>query len=143
MPLVEVAFPGGKQVDAHVLGRRIPTDQNPESGGQGQAPEPFQLFLASIATCAGVYAKSFCDERGLPPPQGLELDITRDEQGLISRLDLVLRVEEGFPAKYDRAITRAMNLCAVKKQLRGEMDTVIHVARDGRAPADDAAASGA
>jgi ribosomal protein S12 methylthiotransferase accessory factor len=140
--LVEVKFPGGKRVDAHVVGRQIPTDQDPSSGGDGTAPEPFQLFLASVATCAGVYAKSFCDERGLPAPEGLDMDITRDQSGLISHLELILRVDGEFPAKYDRAITRAMGLCAVKKQLRTEMETVIHVARDGARPADDDAASG-
>jgi ribosomal protein S12 methylthiotransferase accessory factor len=131
MPLVEVSFPGGKQVDAAILGRHIPTDQDPESGGEGRAPEPFQLFLASIATCAGIYAKSFCDERGLPAPRGLVMDIARDEAGLISRLELVLRVNGDFPEKYDRAVARSMGLCAVKKQLRGEIETEIRVERQG------------
>jgi putative redox protein len=131
MPLVEVNFPGNKQVDAQVVGRHIPTDQSPESGGQGLAPEPFQLFLASIATCAGIYAKSFCDERGLPAPEGLDLDIARDDTGLITRLELSLRVDGGFPEKYDRAVSRAMGLCAVKKQLRSEIQTDIRVVRNG------------
>jgi ribosomal protein S12 methylthiotransferase accessory factor len=131
MPLVEVRFPGGKQVDAHVLGHHVPTDQAPESGGEGRAPEPFQIFLASIATCAGIYAKSFCDERGLPAPHGLDMDLVRGDDGLISRLELRLRVDGGFPEKYDRAITRAMGLCAVKKQLRSEIETVIAVSRNG------------
>lgn len=131
MPLVEVEFPGGKQVEAHILGRRIPTDQSLENGGAGLAPEPFQLFLASIATCAGIYAKSFCDERNLAAPRGLDLDIARGENGLIDHLDLVLRVDPDFPAKYDNAIIRTMNLCAVKKQLRSEIETVIRIARDG------------
>lgn len=131
MPLVEVNFPGNKQVDAQVVGRHIPTDQSPESGGQGLAPEPFQLFLASIATCAGIYAKSFCDERGLPAPEGLDLDIARDDTGLITRLELALRVDGGFPEKYDRAVSRAMGLCAVKKQLRSEIQTDIRVVRNG------------
>jgi len=131
MPLVEVAFPGGKQVDARVVGHHIPTDQAPESGGQGLAPEPFQLFLASIATCAGIYAKSFCDERGLAAPRGLDLDLARGEDGVIDRLELVLHVGADFPPKYDRAVTRAMSLCAVKKQLRTDIETVVRVARNG------------
>lgn len=132
MPLVEVSFPGNKQVDAQVVGRSIPTDQSPDGGGQGLAPEPFQLFLASIATCAGIYAKSFCDERGLAAPLGLDMDIARDDAGVITQLDLVLRVDGGFPEKYDRAIARAMGLCAVKKQLRTEMQTDIRIVRDGQ-----------
>lgn len=130
MASVEVAFPGGKQVHAHVGGHSIPTDQNPESGGEGAAPEPFDLFLASVATCAGVYAKSFCDEREIHAEgMSLRLDIQRDEDGLITRLDLALRVRPEFPEKYERAIARAMSLCTVKRQLRQEIETVVRVER--------------
>jgi len=129
MALVEVDFPGSNRVDARILGRHIQTDQAPESGGQGLAPEPFQLFVASIATCAGIYAKSFCDQRHLPPPRGLAMDIERDGAGLITRLELVLHVDDDFPAKYDRAVIRAMELCAVKKQLRSEILTESRIER--------------
>ena len=131
MPLVEVSFPGGKRVDAAILGHDIRTDQAAASGGEGSAPEPFQLFLASIATCAGIYAKSFCDERGLAAPRGLDMDLARGDDGRLSRLDLVLRVAPDFPDRYDRAIAHAMNLCAVKKQLRSELETGIRIVREG------------
>ncbi|MBW2050564.1 MAG: osmotically inducible protein OsmC, partial [Deltaproteobacteria bacterium] len=51
---VEVSFPGGKRVDAQIGGFTIKTDQSRDNGGDESAPEPFQLFLASIATCAGI-----------------------------------------------------------------------------------------
>jgi ribosomal protein S12 methylthiotransferase accessory factor len=129
MALVEVNFPGDKKIDAQIAGHSIPTDQSVRNGGQNAAPEPFQLFLASIATCAGIYAKSFCDQRGLSAPRGLDMDLARGGGGLLSRLDLVLHVDADFPAKYDSAIIRAMELCAVKKQLREEIETSIRVVR--------------
>lgn len=130
MSTVEVAFPGGKQVRARVGEHSIPTDQNPESGGKGSAPEPFELLLASIATCAGVYAKSFCDEREIDTNGiSLRLDVERGENGVITQLDITLRVHPEFPEKYDRAIARAMNLCTVKRQLREEIETTVRVER--------------
>jgi ribosomal protein S12 methylthiotransferase accessory factor len=131
MAIIDVAFPGGKKVDARIAGHFIPTDQSLQNGGENAAPEPFQVFLASIATCAGIYAKSFCDQRGLSSPLGLEMDITRRDDGYLSRLDLVLHVDAGFPVKYDSAIIRAMELCAVKKQLREDIVTSIRVKRAG------------
>lgn len=131
MAMIDVAFPGRKKIDATIAGHSIPTDQSVQHGGDNQAPEPFQVFLASIATCAGIYAKSFCDQRDLPSPRGLEMDMTRGNDGLISRLDVVLHVDAGFPAKYDPAIIRAMELCAVKKQLREEIETSMRVVRNG------------
>ena len=131
MAMVEVLFPGGKKVDARIGGHSIHTDQSVESGGEDSAPEPFEVFLASIAACAGIYAKSFCDQRDLPAPRGLEMDMVRMNNGFLSRLDLVLHVDAGFPARYDSAIVRAMELCAVKKQLREEIETSIRVERIG------------
>ena len=64
---IEVGFPGGQRVDARVRGFTIATDQSPEHGGEGSAPQPYDLFLSSIATCAGIYALKFCQSRKIPP----------------------------------------------------------------------------
>ena len=60
-----VTFPGGKRVDASFNGFEIETDQAVDSGGDGSAPEPFDYFLASLATCAGIYILGFCQKRGI------------------------------------------------------------------------------
>ena len=49
---MEVYFKGKKQVFAEVNGFTIKTDQAIASGGEGEYPEPFTLFLASLGTCA-------------------------------------------------------------------------------------------
>jgi len=62
---MDVYFPGGKKVNATYNGFTIETDQAKNEGGDGSAPEPYSLFLASIGTCAGVYVVYFCQERGI------------------------------------------------------------------------------
>src|SRR5215471_4208280 len=57
---IEVSFPGGKRVDAQVGEFAIRTDQPEALGGAGTAPTPYDLFLASLATCAGIYVLGFC-----------------------------------------------------------------------------------
>lgn len=52
---LHVSFPGGKRVDAVIGSQTIRTDQSVAHGGEGSAAEPFDLFLASLATCAGLY----------------------------------------------------------------------------------------
>jgi len=119
MALIEVSFPGGKRVDAHIKGFTVATDQPEKAGGEGSAPSPFDLFLSSIATCAGIYAIGFCDSKGIDS-EGLklELDVTRNSEiGLIDNVELKLTLPEGFPTKYEKAIVRAMDLCAVKKHM--------------------------
>ena len=49
---MEVIFPGGKRVNAIYKGFTIETDQSKRDGGEGSAPAPFDLFLASpLRTC--------------------------------------------------------------------------------------------
>ena len=62
---VEVTFPGGKRVDATVGPYVVHTDQPVDEGGDATAAGPFELFLASLATCTGFYVLSFCQARGL------------------------------------------------------------------------------
>ena len=114
-----VSFPAGKRVDAQYKGFTIQTDQSPHGGGEGAAPEPFDLFLASIATCAGVYVKGYCDAREIPTHGlTLEMQVERDaEKHRVARLVLEIRLPEGFPQKHRDAVVRAAELCAVKKHI--------------------------
>jgi ribosomal protein S12 methylthiotransferase accessory factor len=60
-----INFPGGARVDAQYDQFTIKTDQSIYGGGNGEAPTPFSLFLASMGTCAGIYVLNFCKKRGL------------------------------------------------------------------------------
>ena len=118
MPM-EVRFPGGVAVEAIHAGMTIRTDQPVAAGGTGSAPSPFDLFLVSLATCAGFYALRFCQERGLPTEGlGVTMDWERSpETKLISKIRVSVKLPEGFPEKYRAAILRATDQCAVKKHL--------------------------
>ncbi len=116
---MEISFPGGVVVESKHAGLTIRTDQPKAHGGGGSAPAPFDLFLASIGTCAGFYALRFCQERNLNT-SGLALKMTweRDpEKKLISRIRIGIALPTGFPEKYRAAIIRAADQCAVKRHL--------------------------
>jgi ribosomal protein S12 methylthiotransferase accessory factor len=115
---IAVSFPGGVAVDAHVGGHVVRTDQPAPHGG-GTAPAPFDLFLASIATCMGFYALRFCQERGIPTGGlGLSLGTVRDEaKKRLATIRVALTLPPGFPEKYAEAIRRAVDQCAVKKHM--------------------------
>ena len=116
---MEIYFEGKKQVIALHNGHEIRTDQPVQAGGEDTAPAPFDLFLASIGTCAGIYVKSFCDQRGIPTEeirilQSMEFN---PETRLIGRIKLDIQLPQDFPDKYRDAVINAANLCAVKKHL--------------------------
>lgn len=119
MSIMTVSFPGGVAVDATYKGHTVHTDQPLKAGGRDTAMAPLDLFLASIATCMGLYALRFCQERNLPTEGlGLTLEPVKDEEKkMFVAARVQLELPEGFPDKYRGAIERAVDLCAVKKHL--------------------------
>ena len=114
-----VSFPGGVAVTARYKGFEIRTDQPEGSGGGNSDPSPFDLFVASLGTCAGFYALRFCQQRQLATA-GLELSVDIDRNPESKRLDRVeirLHLPAGFPDTYRAAIIRATDQCAVKQAL--------------------------
>ena len=110
-----IDLPGGSRVDAHFGGFTVPTDQPPTSS----APSPFEVFLASIGTCAGIYVLGFCRQRGLPA-EGIRI-IERVNHsrltGMVETIELEIQVPATFPEKYRDSLIRSAELCAVKKHL--------------------------
>jgi len=114
-----VDFPGGARVDAHIAGYTIQTDQSPAGGGQGSAPTPFSLFLASLGTCAGIYVLGFCRQRNLST-EGIRIvqrDIRNPSNGMVEMVEMEIQVPPDFPPQYHDALVRSAELCAVKKHL--------------------------
>lgn len=113
-----IDFPGGARVDAHFSAFNVPTDQ-PSPTSPGSAPSPFELFLTSIGTCAGIYVLNFCRQRGLPH-EGLRLIQrvqTDPATGLPSHIDIEIQVPAGFPEKHLPSLIRSAELCKVKKTI--------------------------
>jgi len=116
---IEITFEGNKIVNANMNGMIVKTDQPVKAGGNGSAPSPFDLFLASIGTCAGIFVKSFCDQRGISTEniklsQELEFDAVAH---LVKKINIEIQVPIDFPEKYKEALVNAANLCSVKKHL--------------------------
>ena len=104
---------------AHSHGHIIKTDQPVNSGGQNSAPSPFELFMASIGTCAGLYVKSFCDNRSIPTDkikiiQSVEFG---KKSGLPVNIRLDIKLPDNFPDKYKASVISVAGLCKVKKSI--------------------------
>jgi ribosomal protein S12 methylthiotransferase accessory factor len=125
---MEITLDGGKVITAHINGKTIKTDQSVKNGGGGTAPEPFELFLASIGTCAGIYIKSFCDQRTIPS-EGIKIiqSVVFDpEKRVPSTIKLDIRLPADFPEKYKAAVVNAAELCLVKKTINNPPEFQVH-----------------
>ena len=128
---MDIYFKGKKQVFADVNGFTLQTDQSTRGGGDGEFPEPFTMFLASLGTCAGIFVKGFCDQRGISTD---EIRLTQDQQydqvrKLIARVDIQIHVPADFPEKYEGAVIQSASLCAVKRHLKDEIEVNVSVVR--------------
>jgi len=117
---MNITFPGGKKVNAEWNGRVVATDQPESAGGEGSAPTPFEFFLASLGTCAGIYTLSFCQQRGIATEglaltQRAEFAATDDGKRRLARVAIEITLPPGFPEKYRNAIVKTAELCTVKK----------------------------
>ena len=116
---MQIIFPGGKKVDAIYEGFTIRTDQPKDSGGESSAPEPFDLFLASIGTCTGIYVLLFCQARHIPTEK-LKLILRTErnrETRMINRIVIEIQLPPEFPQKYRERLVEVAGKCSVKKHL--------------------------
>jgi uncharacterized OsmC-like protein len=125
---MEILFPGGKRVSSKYKGFTVETDQPKTEGGEGSAPEPYDLFLSSIGTCAGVYVLYFCEARHIPTDKiKMTLRFDQNEKShLIENIYISLQLPPEFPDKYRNAVVRAAEMCTVKRSLIDPPE--IHVA---------------
>ena len=116
---LEIFFEDKLKVNAKIGDQIVRTDQPVRGGGDGSAPAPFDLFLASIGTCAGIYVKGFCMQRGIPTDKIKIIQqhnfnpVTR----LIDKIDLQIVLPDDFPEKYKTAVIKSADQCAVKKHM--------------------------
>ena len=110
-----IDFPGGSRVDAHFGNFTVATDQPPVAS----APSPFEIFLASIGTCAGIYVLGFCKQRQLPTDGIRIIERINHNQAthMVDSIDLEIQVPPDFPENYRDSLIRSAELCAVKKHL--------------------------
>ncbi len=116
---MRIYFDGGKKVNAEFNNFTVKTDQPAYAGGEGTSPTPFDLFLASMGTCAGIFVLGFCQQRsidteGMELIQSIEVDPTTH---MVAKINLEIKLPSSFPEKYTNAVIQAANLCAVKRHM--------------------------
>jgi ribosomal protein S12 methylthiotransferase accessory factor len=128
---IVVTLPGNKKTLTVIGGFEIATDQSVMGGGDGSAPAPFTLFLASIASCGAVYIAYFCQKRGIPYDK-IRL-VQRDERDPethdLKKVSLEVELPPDFPEKYEKALLHVIDLCAVKKAILNAPEFTLQAVR--------------
>jgi putative redox protein len=117
---IEVYFEEGAKVNARLGKHVVKTDQKERGGGEDSAPAPFDYFLVSLATCAGIYVKVFCDRRGIDSSKIRinQKHRTDPQTRKLIGIDLDIILPDDFPDKYREAVLKTADQCAVKRLLK-------------------------
>ena len=123
---LKVKLEGAKRVSTQIGDHLIMTDQPVKHGGTNEAPAPYDLFLASIATCAGFYIQSYCENKNIDST-GIEisLNVTRDEKQSINGFVTTISVPEEIPEKLHPVLKKVASQCAVKKTIMSKPQFVV------------------
>lgn len=115
---ITIEFPGGLKVNAKVGEHLIKTDQPRGDGGEGSAPSPYDLFLSSLASCAGYYVLAFCRARNIST-EGVKIvqEAQPNIRGGLESISIAVEVPPDFPQKYLHALEKAVHSCSVKKTI--------------------------
>lgn len=117
MSVVTTRFQGGMRFENVARGHLIPSDQPLEAGGADEGPTPVELFLASLGSCAGVYAAAYCQAREIDP-SGLEIRVEAEKvKGRLGSIKILVQMPPHLAEKDRKGIQQAVDRCLVKNTL--------------------------
>jgi putative redox protein len=133
-----VTLPRRRRVDVTVGAHVLHTDQPVTNGGDDTAPSPFEIFLASLGACAGIFVQGFCAARRIPYEDIRIFERPDyDDRGALRAVALEISLPGGFPEQYRDALVRAVEGCSVKRAIAMQPEitahTVVHLAAVGAA----------
>lgn len=116
---MKITFVGNKRVNVNVKGFNILTDQTKELGGDGSAPTPIDLFLASLGSCSGVFVLNFLKQHALDENVFLTLEpVWSINEYVIEKIRLVIHIPHEFPQKYENALVEVAKRCLVARHVK-------------------------
>jgi len=123
-----VTLDGRRRVTAHVGSHQIRTDQPVSNGGEDSAPSPFDVFLASLGTCAGIFVQGFCAARGIDTRDIRIHEWPRyDAQGTLKSVELAIDLPVDYPARYREPLLRVVEQCSVKRAIAAKPEFLVRI----------------
>lgn len=131
-----ITLDGRRRITAHIGGHQIRTDQPVSNGGEDSAPSPFDVFLASLGTCAGIFVQGFCATRGIDT-SGIRIHEwpLYDAQGTLKSVELAIDLPGGFPQRYREPLLRVIEQCSVKRAIAAKPEFLVRISATPEAAA--------
>lgn len=117
MERIEVRHETGDRYRIRIRDHELTVDQA-ETGDT--APNPTELFVASLASCVAFYAGRFCARHGIDPT-GLAVEtdweFAEDRPARVARIDVRVTVPVGFPPDKRERLQAVVDHCTVHNSI--------------------------
>lgn len=114
-----VTHDAGDRFAIEIRGHRVFVDQPEEIGGDDLAPTPTELFVASLASCVGFYARRYLARHRLDAT-GLRVDVAWDmatKPSRVGEVTLQVVVPAGVPEERRAGLLAQASRCTVHNTL--------------------------
>lgn len=132
-PVVRVDHQAGDRFEIGVRGHTITVDQPLDAGGEDTAPTPTELFIASLASCVGFYARRYLTRHGLPT-DGLAVEASFEmgkRPARVAAIDVQLHLPAGVPESRREPLLAVASHCTVHNTLLSEPEVLVRLASVG------------
>jgi putative redox protein len=121
---------GGDRFAIGIRDHVITVDQPVADGGQDTAPTPTELFVASLASCVGFYARRYLARHHLPTAGlAVSADYTLGSRpARVTSVGVDIHVPEGIPAERFNALLAVASHCTVHNTLTDPPEVTVAVA---------------
>jgi putative redox protein len=115
-----VEYMGGMKLVAHHRGFDVVSDQPESGGGENTAMTPTEIFLASLAMCAGVFVLYFAKRHDIPL-EGMKIEADwemAENPRRVGKMEVRVRLPQPVNERHLAALQRAAEQCVVHETLR-------------------------
>ena len=126
---MKVTYDGGMKFTGKVRGHEIVIDQPKEGGGSDLGPTPPELFVASLASCVGVYAAFYCNTHEISI-EGMELDVEWEKAERPTRVGKVavsITIPGGVPQEMRERVVTAAKHCLIHNTLENHPEVIVEL----------------
>lgn len=115
---MDIRFEPKERVVASYMGHTVLSDIPVDAGGEDAALNPFQLMLAALGNCAGVFMKAFYRKHGLSFESAwLHQDFEFYPDGMLKKVLITVHTGKQFPKKLEKPLLANLKACKVKRHL--------------------------